>query len=175
MMLSNPTPNSNYLLDERIIFGWYPTPHSNGLFSNNILDLLKSGRDVFVNLTTFREKNSLYDYQPTVRVFRDNPVFIHYPIEDGGLPSDDVTFSHLINRLNLLLKENRKLYIHCRGGHGRSGLVAGCLLISMGYEANVVLKMLSTAHGTRQYLPDYPCPQTSAQVNYVLKYQHSSI
>jgi len=32
----------------------------------------------------------------------------------------------LVNQL-----ENNKLYIHCRGGHGRAGLVVACLLCSI--------------------------------------------
>ena len=47
MNLTPPTPNSNYLLDDRIMFGWYPGgPDSNGNYSNNITDILSIGRDV---------------------------------------------------------------------------------------------------------------------------------
>lgn len=39
--MQNTTPNSNYLLDDKIMFGWYPGPESD--------EILETKRDVFVN------------------------------------------------------------------------------------------------------------------------------
>lgn len=165
-----PTPNCNYLLDDRIMFGWYPGPDNIGNYSNSIHDVLATGRTVFVNLTSYGEKTCLYNYIPTVIDLVTNPVFIHYAIEDCGLPTDIISYKALIRHLHYLIQENNKIYIHCKGGHGRSGIVAASLLIHMGYTSDEALSMVSAAHRTRTYIPDYPCPQTPAQVQFVKEY-----
>lgn len=165
-----PTPNCNYLLDERIIFGWYPGPNAIGLYSNSIHDIVITGCNVFVNLTSHAEKTALYDYVPVVLTTVKNPIFIHYAIEDCDLPTDITSYKALIRHLYFLVQQNYKLYIHCKGGHGRSGIVASCLLIHMGYTNDEALAMVSQAHKTRKYIPDYPCPQTSVQVQFVKDY-----
>ena len=175
MDLSNPTPNCNYLLDDRIMFGWYPWSTSTGPFSNNIEDILKTGRTVFVNLTSISERCSFFNYIPLVVEKVNAPIFIHYPIEDQGLPSDIDSYIKLITLLHSLVIKGDKLYIHCRGGHGRSGIVAACLLIHMGYDNNEALDLISKAHKTRSYIPDYPCPQTKEQVQFVSQYKYKKI
>lgn len=167
---TGPTPNCNYLLDERLMFGWYPGPEETGLYSNNIYKLLETGRNVFVNLTSKQETKDLYHYIPIVIEKVCDPIFIHYSINDCGLPTDSKSYRKLIDLLHLLVQQGKKLYIHCRGGHGRSGIVAACLLIHMGYSNDEALDCVSKAHKTREYIPDYPCPQTEEQVEFVKCY-----
>jgi len=81
----NPTPNSNYLINENIMFGWYPGSDNNGSLNNNIHKLIDTGRNVFVNLTT------LFNYINVVSTKVENTILIHYPIDDCGL----ATFSEL--------------------------------------------------------------------------------
>jgi protein tyrosine phosphatase len=173
MSLTPPTPNCNYLLDERIMFGWYPGPDNNGQCSNSIHDILATGRTVFVNLTSYNEITSLYNYGPSVLTTVRNPIFIYHQMDDGTSPSnssDIISYKALIKHLHHLVEQNYKIYIHCRGGHGRSGIVAACLLIHMGYSNEEALEMVSAAHKTRAYIPDYPCPQTPEQVQFVKNY-----
>ena len=171
MDIPNPTPNCNYLLDERIMFGWYPCYTSTGPLSNNVKDILKTGRNVFVNLTSIKERSELYNYIPDVLNVVEAPIFINYPIKDVGLPLDIDSYIKLIDLLHLLVVRGDKLYIHCRGGHGRSGIVAACLLIHMGYSNQEALDLVSKAHKTRSYIPDYPCPQTEEQAQFVRQYK----
>jgi protein-tyrosine phosphatase len=175
--LSNPTPNANYLLDpysndnECIMFGWYPTPNNDGMLSNSIHALLSTGRNTFVNLVSMEERSSLFDYTSIVMRHVSNPIFIYYEIPDQRLPSDLNSYRELIQHLHTLVNEGRRIYIHCRGGHGRSGIVAACLLIHMGYSSEEALVLVSNAHKTREYIPDYPCPQTADQVEFVRNYR----
>lgn len=81
------------------MFGWYPGPNSTGQLSNNIEHILKPGRTLFVNLTSISELASLYNYIPVVLQNVTNPIFIHHPIDDQGLPSDIDSYIKLINLL----------------------------------------------------------------------------
>lgn len=172
--LINPTPNSNYLINDKIMFGWYPTdPKSHGIYSNNIEHLISTGRNVFINLTTRDERSFLYKYMDVVASKSQNPIFIHYEIEDSKIPTDMKSFREFINLLVSLKDHN--LYIHCRGGHGRSGVVAACLLINMGYSNEDALDIVSKSHKTREYIPNYPCPQTEEQILFVKSYSKNLI
>ena len=87
-----PTPNSNYLVDERIMFGWYPTLDSEGLYTNGVGELINVGRTVFVNLTTVAEKTSLFKYLDIVTVGVPQAIFINYPIADVSIPTNMESF-----------------------------------------------------------------------------------
>ena len=63
--------------------------------------------------------------------------YVRFPIVDGSVPDES---SNLIwkNQLSPILinelKNGRKLFIHCRGGLGRTGLIAAKLLVELGLE-----------------------------------------
>ena len=55
--------------------------------------------------------------------------------------------------------------IHCAGGIGRSGEIAGCYLRDLGLRATDTLKMLAKTRGPR-------CPETEQQQDYVSGWEH---
>eukprot|EP00122_Pirum_gemmata_P018002 Pgem_evm4s16871 len=106
------------------------------------------------------------------------------PIEDSKVPTtteDKVWFYSLLVRLTKLIQEktineNNCLYIHCKGGHGRSGVLVACLLMMLKVAENPqqALDMTKKAHSTRkmkQKWKDIGSPQTNIQKNFVRKFQ----
>lgn len=72
--------------------------------------------------------------------------FRAFPIPDYGVP----TQTDLIDLLTVLrahLSEGQVLAIHCRGGIGRSGMVASCLIASYGGNCAEVIRQVSHARG----------------------------
>lgn len=67
-------------------------------------------------------------------VEREGLRWFHLPIEDDQAP--DATFElawqQTLPQLLALLREGQHLAIHCKGGSGRTGLVAAALLMSLG-------------------------------------------
>ena len=55
-----------------------------------------------------------------------------YPFPDAGVPDDMKGFAAFVDRLVALLHEGEHVVAHCRGGLGRAGLVASCVLLRMG-------------------------------------------
>lgn len=96
------------------LFGPYPT-------QKEVHELERENVGVFVNLTHTAEKG-VEEYSTTRRVIR-------FPIRDGGIPSNRKAFTELIVYLSDLMdkKPSEKLYVHCKGGHGRAVLVAAVL------------------------------------------------
>jgi hypothetical protein len=94
-------------------FGAYP--------AQECIDLLeKLNFDFIIRLTVDNEKN-VVDY--TTRI-----PMIYYPIKDNHTPQNTEIFNIFIIYISQLLIEGKKIFIHCKGGHGRSCLIITCLL-----------------------------------------------
>jgi len=109
--------------------------------------LLEAGVTTFVNLTqsTTHElllstaSNSSYaSWEPRVRLLGTRigastlNFSIKCPMPDEGVTSDDLLAKLLEELLEELCDQERVLYVHCYGGHGRSGVV-GCSILCLLY------------------------------------------
>jgi ribA/ribD-fused uncharacterized protein len=145
--------NSNYFYKDIASFGSYPS-------QNDINDLEKLGFRLFLNLTSKDE--NLPEY-------KTNYLYLHFPIKDRTIPEDNFKFTKLILYLEEFLKnQNGKMYIHCRGGHGRSAMIAGCLLSKIEkIDFYQVIEKISKSHQSRKNLnPKYKyqmCPNSRSQ------------
>lgn len=106
--------------DPRLLFGGYPT--------GSQVDYLKSiGVKYFIDLTTPYEKKKLSSYECGV-------VYVNFPIKDNFIPYDMNLFQEFLIWLVFtisVMKENERIYIHCKGGHGRSGMIMCCILCNL--------------------------------------------
>jgi protein-tyrosine phosphatase len=55
-----------------------------------------------------------------------------FPFEDGGVPADEPGLWALVGRILDAVRAGRTVVVHCRGGLGRTGLVAASCLIELG-------------------------------------------
>ncbi|WP_421182875.1 tyrosine-protein phosphatase [Aeromonas dhakensis] len=67
-------------------------------------------------------------------VEREGLRWFHLPIEDDQAPDAnfELAWQQTLPQLLALLREGQHLTIHCKGGSGRTGLVAAALLMSLG-------------------------------------------
>ena len=108
--------NSSYFIENKALFGYYPSQLDvNELESCNVL--------YFVDLT--------FDTEKRIKKYKTSKNYINFPIKDRKYPYDTekycifiYTLIHIINNL----KNNEKIYIHCRAGHSRSSMVVSTLL-----------------------------------------------
>ena len=82
---------------------------------------------------------------------------LHRPIRDISVPTLDEARS-LVREL--IARRATPILIHCIGGLGRTGIVAGCLLRALDIGPDKALRRLAAARGTE-------CPQTSEQRRFV--------
>lgn len=63
-----------------------------------------------------------------------------YPIVEMGVPEEDVKSFHsqIIKPILEELHEGKNVLVHCRGGIGRAGTLAACLLLSLGLQKTVI-------------------------------------
>lgn len=65
-----------------------------------------------------------------------------YSIPDGHAPHDPRDFAAYIDELMTYLLNGRSVVVHCRGGLGRAGLSAACLLVQAGLDADDAIALV---------------------------------
>lgn len=85
---------------------------------------------------------------------------LHCPIPDVSVPTLDDARS-LVHEL--IARRERPILIHCIGGLGRTGVIAGCLLRALDIAPDEALRRLVAARGKE-------CPQTPEQRRFVKEY-----
>jgi hypothetical protein len=143
-----PTTESNWLIPGRLLVGAYPSQ------DNDLVKIMKSGINTFVCLNNdygyFDDKMAYADL-PSVddgtgkiiinpKLFGKNGLvtltgnkfnkennFLHLPIIDMKTADDDIVSDFCLTlKKKICMGEN--IYIHCTGGHGRTGTISAILL-----------------------------------------------
>jgi protein-tyrosine phosphatase len=138
--------------------------------------LIDNGFNVFLDLTTLKEKNMLnYVYEYDIIHHNNSIHYINYSIVDNRPPvtSKESYIEFLVKLETLINNKDNKIYIHCRGGHGRSSLVVSSLLSYLnGYPASQSFLLTKAMHDSRQDLKDkykyIDCPQVISQRKFVM-------
>ena len=102
-----------------------------GPYPRDVDDLRAAGIDAFVDLT---EEGELPAYASQVGGLE----YRRAAIRDFGVPSVD-DMEAILGTLDDLLGSGRTVYLHCRGGVGRTGTVVGCYLVRHGWSAEEAL------------------------------------
>jgi hypothetical protein len=133
------------LVKDSIYFGPYP---------NKIMTqrLISEQFDYIIDLTNGSEEDSYISELLDVTT----PTYIHFPIQDHSIPYCTSSYCNFIIQLKSYIKENKKIYIHCRGGHGRSSMTS----ISLYYLLNNInlktaIETVTASHNERINLRDH--------------------
>lgn len=127
---------------------------------------------VFVNLTNPDEKfldgTPMYQYWNSVETLK-------FPITDRRCPKDIKAFYNFLVDVLEYLDQGKRVYLHCRGGHGRAGLTAACiLLLYYDMSSEEALNEVYAAHQTRKVMKPkirkLGAPQTRVQKQFVRKF-----
>lgn len=76
--------------------------------------------------------------------------YLHFPIVDAGVPTqpDEKRWQEEISPFVLSeLTQRKKVFVHCRGGLGRTGIIAARILFDAGVsnDADEIMKIVRTA------------------------------
>jgi protein-tyrosine phosphatase len=85
--------------------------------------------------------------------------FERFPIRDRGVP-EPAALAALVKRVLDEIRAGEHLAVHCRGGIGRTGLVASCLLVASGMEPEPAMRLVSLKR-------TIPVPETPTQRAFV--------
>ena len=129
------------------------------------LDLLAdAGIETIIDLTSEGERISYAERWREIGEERKRPLRrSHYPIADGEV-LDPEEFAAIIAELERELAAERKVYIHCWGGRGRTGTLVGIFYVSKGRTADEALALIAEARrGTKK--ENQPSPETECQID----------
>ncbi|MBL4287817.1 cyclin-dependent kinase inhibitor 3 family protein [Vibrio fluvialis] len=102
---------------------------------DSLTQLKASGVSVIVSAITREEMEAKQVEQLGYTAQALGMMWIHLPIEDDSVP-DELFTEHwptVSPQLRSVLKRGDKVAIHCMGGSGRTGLLAGHLLLDIGW------------------------------------------
>jgi len=133
----------SYFIPNKALFGSFPD-------QKTVFELESMGVRYFIDLTCVYEQKTI--------PYETNYMYIKYPIRDRNVPEDWKSFAKLIVRIcNILnnLENGDKIYVNCRGGHGRSGILVACILCYY-YQIRPeeALRMTSAYHSNRPVMRD---------------------
>jgi protein-tyrosine phosphatase len=90
--------------------------------------------------------------------------FVPLPIPDRQVPQSEAGVAAVLEKLDRDLSSGKNVAVHCRQGIGRSGLMAACLLVTKGLDAETAVEQLSPARGV-------PVPETAEQRRWIDRYE----
>ncbi len=160
-----------WVLPEQFLAGQYPARIERPDAAERLDALLSAGIDTFINLA---EQDEMSAYLPLLHERAGlrgiSADYVAFPIVDLGLPEPGVMRS-ILDCIDHAVAANHRVYLHCVGGIGRTGIVVGCFLIRHGYTGDRALQQITNfwrSEPVRRYIPF--SPETPAQVNYVLNW-----
>jgi len=154
---------SSYFIKNRALFGSFPTQEA-------VEELENEGVRFFVDLT-FPDERKIVPYTTRYN-------YISFPILDRHTPDDHIKFACFIIKISTIIRQLKNvelLYVHCKGGHGRSGVVVAILLCYMfGLNPEQSLEHTTRYHSKRSIMRDkwraIGSPQTIQQKNFVFQF-----
>jgi predicted NAD-dependent protein-ADP-ribosyltransferase YbiA (DUF1768 family) len=155
----------SYFIDNKALFGSYPT-------KEDLEELENNGVEYFINLTFPNELKTI-DYSEYT-----NKTIINFPIRDKNVPRNWKEYSTFIIKIVDIissLPDGKKIYIHCKGGHGRSGIIVASLLIYLySYDSEYALELTCKFHSERPILSEkrrkLGCPHLIKQKTFVINF-----
>ena len=180
----NPkSPFANWIIPNFAMAGIYPYVDGINIKTHeeaerNFKYLQEDGINTFICLQAEINCNGAsikgHPYFPEYEWYKKhhpNINFHFFPIIDGGTTSNDNICAVIGVILNHIASGDR-VYIHCAGGHGRTGMIAACLLktIYSHITMSSLLETVQALHDTRQ-IPD----QRTAQFQYRVKSPNSRV
>ncbi len=156
MLASLPHSRCNWIIENSVLIGASPQSHTLPL-------ILETGITVFVNLV---EKRAAHWYQKRLPRY---VIYLSFPIASRNEP-DKIDTDKLLDYLLFLISEGKKLYVHCRGGNGRAGMIAA-LLYGRYYNVHASEAIRAIEKAREQRIDKsrnfVPTPETTAQVEFV--------
>ena len=118
------------VIKDKFIVGEYPASKNEEECFTKLNSLIAQEIEVVINLMEPKEKNNdgelFFDY---TRYLKQHGIETYqFPIVDLSIPSKE-DMKQILNKVDSCIKQNKKVYLHCWGGIGRTGTVVGCYLL----------------------------------------------
>lgn len=186
-----PTPESNWVIPGKLLVGAYPASQDDTETFDLLTSILKLGICKFVCLQLeyksgvpeqqwrngqalrpyFEDLSLLVKNKQMFKVLADDENvcdhdqlnFVHFPIKDCSVTDDSGVFNLAIELVEAIAA-GEIIYLHCWGGHGRTGTLVSIMLHLMyGLSAEESMAYCQRTHDLRQCPVVVGSPQTQSQ------------
>ena len=159
---SRPLPNTYWVVPGRLLAGEYPIGPDYTDARARLARFRESGVNYFIDLT---EEGEVPAYRHLLPLHSKHQ---RSAIADTWVPKNPEQMQQLLWDIRTALSLGRRVYVHCRAGIGRTGLVIGCYLAEEGGDGKAALKELNRLWHQSERAQSWPTvPQTSAQADYI--------
>ena len=131
-----PIADSYWVEEGRLLGGEYPGARLEADAVPRLTAFGRSGITSFIDLTERGEGLSPYSH-----LLAAGMRWERIPVRDGGCPTPG-EMRAVLDRVDDDLAAGENVYVHCWGGHGRTGTVAGCWLVRHGVRPADALKRI---------------------------------
>ena len=171
-MTQPPIPESYWVIPDQFLAGEYPGHFSEQLARQKLSAFLKAGITDFVDLTHAHE---LVPYESVLkelaRLYELNVNYTRIPIQDRGVPATE-SMRHILDTIDHAIENKRKVYVHCWGGIGRTGMTVGCYLVHHGeMPENAVAQVDKLFHSRPKNIFHTRSPETDEQIQFILDWR----
>jgi hypothetical protein len=163
--VDRPLPNTYWVIPGRVLAGEYPGNPDDTVARSRLARLHDAGINSFFDLT---EDGELPPYQ---HLLLTQTEYLRSAIVDTGVPNNVSQTQELLSSIREALARGRSVYVHCRAGIGRTGLIIGCFLADEEANGRKALKILNRLWLQNERSASWPqVPQTPEQADYVRRW-----
>jgi hypothetical protein len=160
--MDRPLPNTYWVIPGRLLAGEYPFGADDADARARLALLREAGVDYFVDLTVEGERPGYRHLLPA------RSQHVRSAIADTWVPSNAAQMQQILSDIRAALALGRCIYVHCRAGIGRTGLVVGCFLAEEGGDGKAALKLLNRLWRQSERAKSWrKVPQTVEQADYI--------
>jgi rhodanese/phosphatase family protein len=163
--MDRPLANSYWVIPSRVLAGEYPGADDDTEARARLARLHAAGVDSFVDLT---EDGELPPYR---HLLPKHTEYLRCAIMDTYVPNNVSQTQELLSAIHAALARGRCVYVHCRAGIGRTGLIVGCFLADQESNGKTALKILNRLWRQSARAASWPrVPQTAEQADYIRRW-----
>jgi hypothetical protein len=163
--LIRPLPDSYWVIPGRLLAGEYPIGGDYSDARVRLARFREAGINYFIDLT---EPGEMPAYRHLLPV---HAKYANSPIPDSSVPQHPAQMQGLIAEVRAAIEARRCVYLHCRAGIGRTGLVAGCYLADESGNGKAAIKQLNELWRQSERSLSWPeVPQTPEQADYIRRW-----
>ena len=164
--LPRPHGNSYWLLPGRIVAGEYPRSLDEAGSRSKLQSILDVGVTRFIDLT------EAHELEPYAELMHSEAAARGLAARHERHPIRDLRVPHAAAMRTIIdaIASNRSAvtYLHCWGGVGRTGTVAGCLLVEAGFTPGETIAILARKWVVMEKRRRHPrTPETREQFEFI--------
>ena len=173
-----PFNRSYWVVPGKLLAGCYPGSDDPIEQERNLKGLIQVGIRHVISLLEPQEYKRQDDPFPPyadhmesiAKTMKISVTFDQISIKDFSVPTER-QMVRILNQIDMCIKYDKPVYLHCWGGKGRTGTVVGCYLARHGLAAgNDVIQMIRELRKDTADCTD-PSPETKEQINMVVNWE----